>query len=105
MASRVSYWYGPTSRSVSLASSRRKTLAEPTVGRSVHYVSPGSADGRYLPAHRAAVITEIPADYEDDQRVNLLVFNPTGIHFATSVPHNVTAVGYSWHWPERDDER
>jgi hypothetical protein len=76
------------------------TLAEPSVGRIVHYVSPGSADGRYAPAHRAAIVTEIPPDYEDDRKLNLLVFNPTGTHHAFSVPHNVNAVGYSWHWPE-----
>lgn len=77
---------------------------QPTIGRIVHYVAPGSADGRYRPAHRAAVITDIPDDYEDDQRLNLFVVNPTGTHHALSVPHNEgTKSGYTWHWPERDE--
>jgi hypothetical protein len=72
----------------------------------VHYVAPGSADGKYPPAHRAAVITEIPwvgDDYNEHLGdPNLIVFNPTGIHFPTAVPFDPTGTKpYSWHWPER----
>jgi hypothetical protein len=79
-------------------------LAEPTIGRIVHYVSAGSADGRYPSVCRAAIVTEVPVDYADDRKLTLYVVNPTGTHHAFGVPHNVNAVPYSWHWPERDSE-
>lgn len=67
---------------------------KPTIGRTVHYRSPGSADGKYPPALRPAVITEV----NDDDTINLMVMNPTGIHF----PHNVTegVIAGTWRWPE-----
>ncbi|HEU5433110.1 MAG TPA: hypothetical protein VFU81_15695 [Thermomicrobiales bacterium] len=76
-----------------------------TPGRIVHYVAPGSADGRYPPAHRAAIVTEVPPIDPGDAlgaRVSLMVCNPTGIHHAANVPHDPTGQQpSSWHWIER----
>jgi hypothetical protein len=76
-----------------------------TPGRIVHYVAPGSADGTYPPAHRAAVITQVgasPSADADERRVDLMVCNPTGVHFAKSVPYDADGTSpYSWHWIER----
>ena len=80
-------------------------LPAPSVGRRVHYVAPGSADGVYPPACRLAWVTEV--DPVDPFRVGLMVVNPTGVHFrplelggcvANEVDHRD---GGSWHWPER----
>lgn len=70
----------------------------PSVGRTVHYVAPGSADGRFPPAHRAAIITEAIDDH-----ASLAVLNPTGIHFNLSVPYDGSdnPAPFTWHWPER----
>lgn len=79
----------------------------PTVGRIVHYVAPGSADGRFPPAHRAAIVTEVPMvsvdEWTDEPgNPNLCVFNPQGIHFPTNVPYDPHGTKpYSWHYPER----
>lgn len=61
-------------------------MTTPAVGRSVHYVARGSADGVYPPACRAAVITEVeridPDGYRQDgdqPNLGLCVLNPTGI--------------------------
>jgi hypothetical protein len=76
-------------------------LKVPSIGRTVHYVSPGSADHRYPPAHRAAVITELDGGHTPEAGLTLLVFNPTGIHHAFHVPFDPTGLRpYSWHWPE-----
>lgn len=93
------------------------------VSRNVHYVAPGSKDGRYPPAHRAAIITEVyslesypppmpmpdnpEGTYTVDQdgmitEVGLAVFNPTGIHFRQAVPFDPTGqIPGTWHWPEK----
>lgn len=79
----------------------------PSVGRAVHYMSRGSADGVFLPACRAAEITEI----DRDGNVGLFVKNPDGLflhslgHPSGPVPHNEeTKAGGTWHWPERVGE-
>lgn len=76
----------------------------PSISRSVHYVAPGSADGRYPPAHRAATITEVEVVNEDGEvrdNVTLFVMNPTGTHHAFNVPYDPSGTRpYSWHWPE-----
>ena len=76
----------------------------PSVGRIVHYVSRGSADGIYPATCRAAVIVEIS---ERTGRPTLMVFNPTGVYFQNDVQHlepDTDAYDYeragTWHWPE-----
>lgn len=71
---------------------------KPTVGRVVHYVSHGSPvqpDGsqRYLPACRAATVTEVPLlpgvhDSAAVPAVSLCVLNPTGMFFDAAVPYD-----------------
>jgi hypothetical protein len=75
-------------------------------GRIVHYVAPGSADGTYPAAHRAAVITQVypEQDTEGPWRADLMVCNPTGVHFAQGVPYDADGgAPYSWHWIERSE--
>jgi len=86
---------------------------KPSVGRWVHYVSAGSADGRFPSVCRAALVTEVgrPGSESDAvDAVGLMVVNPTGIHFrpldqggvTLSEPEKSTALQpYTWHWPER----
>lgn len=50
---------------------------KPSVGRTVHYVARGSADGKFPPVCRAATVTEV----DDTGRVGLMVANPTGLFF------------------------
>lgn len=69
----------------------------PSVGRIVHYLSRGSADGVYAPACRAAVITAVI----DELSVSLAVLNPTGLYFDQDVQYDNRGALGSWHWPER----
>lgn len=75
----------------------------PAVGRVVHYMARGSADGIYLPVCRAAIITQI--NYEDvdgpEGYVGLAVLNPTGLFFHEDVEYSNESAPGSWHWPER----
>ena len=84
---------------------------QPTVGRTVHYVSHGTpvrSDGSqaFRPACRAALITEVDAEQPD--RLGLSVANPTGLFFhplsAGGCAHDESYVrrAGSWHWPEAD---
>jgi len=66
------------------------------MGRVVHYRSYGSKDGRYEPACRAAMVTEV----HDDEEVGLVTFNPTGIFFDRRVRHDEDQDPGTWHWPE-----
>lgn len=68
----------------------------PSVGRIVHYTSPGSADGVHPSACRAAIVTEVTGD-----TVSLAVLNPTGVHFRQDVPAAETPQVGAWHCPER----
>lgn len=100
-------------------------MTTPTVGRDVHYVARGSADGRFPSVCRAAKVTEI--DPDDTDVVGLCVINPTGFFFhslgdggcgydegvpadepeATGALCNAGERRYpggSWHWPERVPE-
>lgn len=93
---------------------------KPSVGRDVHYVSRGSADGVYAPVCRAAKITELgedlgdllpaavgsggdPLEYDGPvEPVSLIVFNPGGVFFDHDVSHDESdKLGGTWHWPER----
>lgn len=97
-------------------------MPTPSVGRDVHYVSRGSADGVYPAVCRAAKITEVG----EDKRVGIVVFNPDGLYFNSlakdggvvyddredppGLPQGwVTLDGPppgapgTWHWPERGE--
>lgn len=71
----------------------------PLIGRVVHYVSRGSADGRFPPACRAATVTEV-----DGTTVGLCVQNPTGLFFHPlsdgGVSYAANSQAGTWHWPE-----
>lgn len=83
----------------------------PSVGRVVHYLSRGSADGVFPPACRAAVITEVceePARFGEQleqvphEPVCLAVLNPNGLFFDQYSEHDEDAARPgTWHWPER----
>lgn len=53
------------------------TEQKPSVGRDVHYVSRGSADGVFPAKCRAAKVTEVG----ENGRVGLCVLNPEGLFF------------------------
>ena len=78
--------------------------AAPSVTRLVHYVSHGSADGRFPGTCRAALVTEV--DPADPYLLGLCVINPTGLFFRPLVDGGSVAnfVDHrdpgSWHWPE-----
>ncbi len=75
---------------------------QPGVGRIVHYVARGSADGVFPPACRAAVVTEVVhniAPTRDDtgsitgatwdgSRIGLAVLNPTGLFFDPDIEYD-----------------
>lgn len=92
---------------------------KPSISRAVHYVSRGSADGVFPPACRAATVTEVGPETDDNlvlaeveswgeearHLVGLCVTNPTGLFF-----HSIKDGGVrfdpnngpgTWHWPER----
>lgn len=89
-------------------------MTVPSVGRVVHYVARGSADGKFPKACRAADVTEVPervnqpggTDWDLDT-IGLMVKNPTGIFFHSladgGVPYDGSEdpAGGTWHWPER----
>ena len=52
-------------------------MQQPSVGRQVHYVARGSADGRFPKVCRSATITEV----DEAGHVGLMVANPTGLFF------------------------
>lgn len=87
---------------------------QPGVGRIVHYVSRGSADGAFPSVCRAAVIAEVvdtshlPPNPTPEVReglpmmpVRLCVLNPSGIFFDECEYVAAADVPGSWHWPER----
>lgn len=83
-------------------------MTTPAIGRVVHYVARGSADGVFPSVCRAADVTEVEEPSTGDagqNRVGLMVKNPTGLFFYSLA---AGGVGYdeehgpgSWHWPER----
>lgn len=69
----------------------------PTVGRIVHYLSRGSADGVFPPTCRAAIVTDVSSVF----CVSLAVVNPTGMFFDQGITHigrGETPAPGSWHW-------
>lgn len=96
----------------------------PTVGRDVHHVARGSADGHYAPEIRPAKITRVHDGHDeagDTPLVSLVVwttegqFWPRGVTYHGGVPDEnppfspyyrcpYTGLAYpggSWHWPPR----
>ena len=79
----------------------------PSVGRVVHYVSRGSADGAFLATCRAAIVTDVAEDA--DHFLSLAVLHPDGLLFARGIRYDDqgpidedgTPRGGTWHWPER----
>lgn len=69
------------------------------MGRMVHYVARGSADGVYPAVCRAAVVTTVDKYQDHPEKflghVGLAVFNPQGVHFTTAVQG---LSGGKWHW-------
>lgn len=80
-------------------------LKTPTIGRDVHYVARGSADGKFPPVHRAAKITEVDSyGLGRPAVVSLFVMNPQGCYFDTGmVQDEVDKAPGTWHWPEMVD--
>jgi hypothetical protein len=80
-------------------------VAQPSVGRVVHYRSHGSAGGEYQPQCRAAIVTEVgdPEGADADlAKIGLAVLNPEGMYFSRGVPYDASGDrGGQWHWPER----
>lgn len=73
---------------------------QPTVGRIVHYVSYGSAGGKFPSVCRAAIVTEVSTDRADSSEIGLAAINPTGIFFDRQVRQSeVNHTGGTWHWP------
>lgn len=79
---------------------------KPSIGRVVHYVARGSADGKFPSVCRAADITEV-GDTDTPTGlvvVGLMVKNPTGLFFHSLADGGVAwdgdNAGGTWHWPE-----
>lgn len=75
----------------------------PSVGRIVHYVARGSADGIYPSVCRAALITEVGPDQNTGHEgyVGVAVLNPTGLFFHDACDYGESKEPGTWHWPER----
>jgi hypothetical protein len=71
---------------------------KPSVGRIVHYQSFGTPGGEYLPAPRAAVVTQVNGEAGS---VGLCILNPTGQFFNQSVPYSAEPKPGHWNWPPR----
>lgn len=80
---------------------------KPTVGRIVHYVSRGSADGVYPSTDRAAMVTDVQDVLDEnlnptgEKEVRLTVLNPEGVYYPPNWVREGTAAG-CWHWPARE---
>lgn len=72
------------------------------IGRVVHYVSLGSADGYYPSACRAADVTETDVDHEI---AGLFIKNPEGVHFHSlakgGVSEDPDGAPGTFHWPRQ----
>lgn len=91
----------------------------PTIGRIVHYMNLGDKDGKYPPEIQAALIVKITPDpfipkfedvglprpvdtrlEEDQVKVNLCIFYPTGMFWRENVPFSKEPARGHWFWPE-----
>ena len=71
---------------------------KPSVGRIVHYVSRGSADGEYPSRHVPLIVVECWGDL-----ISGWTHNPHGTRYEEHVPHDESGAPASWHWPEREE--
>jgi len=85
-------------------------MTQPSVGRIVHYVARGSADGVFPATCRAAIVTSVVAEsHPGHPGISLAVLNPTGLFFDEGISYDDrgpidedgTPRGGTWHWPER----
>lgn len=74
-----------------------KSKPVPSVGRSVHYQSFGTPGGEYKSKPIAATITQVNDEEAGD--VGLVIFNPTGLFFNTSVKFSDEPKPGCWNWP------
>lgn len=72
---------------------------QPSIGRIVHYMAHGSADGTYPKKCRAAVVTDV--DEQDPDWLHLAVLTPTEVFHNRSQLDGGEQAGGTWHWPER----
>jgi hypothetical protein len=70
----------------------------PTLGRIVHYMSLGSADGKYPPEPHPALVTAVD---EEGDTISLCVFYRTGNFFMEKVKWCGNKDKGCWFWPER----
>lgn len=81
----------------------------PEISDTVIYKSLGSADGRYKPEDRSAIVTEIHVDEfinkdpkvganYNEYTVSLCVFNPTGLFFNTFVQYDPEGKPGTWRY-------
>lgn len=75
----------------------------PSIGRIVHYVARGSADGHYPKVCRAAIITQVNSSVNGSETISLCVLNPEGMFFNTIVFYHdeKEMEPGTWHWPEK----
>lgn len=73
------------------------------IGRIVHYVARGSADGRYPSTCRAAIVTAV----DDAGQPALAVVSPEGLFFSDPLPYADAEPlsGGTWHWPTHEGAR
>lgn len=81
---------------------------KPTIGRIVHFVSRGSADGIYPKRHVPMIVVDVEGEFVPGESGNISVsgwtFNPGGTRYESFVKEDQSAeVGGTWHWPERED--
>ncbi len=80
---------GPASEDMEAVGARTKPRRRSAVsiGRIVHYVARGSADGHFPPVCRAAIISGMDVE-RNGWTVALAVLNPNGMFFNNDCPHD-----------------
>lgn len=76
---------------------------KPSIGRVVHYQAHGSPDGTHKSEPRAAIITgtyKDPTGEVDYHKVDVAVFNPSGMFFNQGCLFDGEKGG-TWRWPPR----
>lgn len=88
---------------------------KPSIGRIVHYTSYGTPGGEFGKRCRAAVVAdvygpdnphpdpEVLTGVEGSEWVALTVLNPKGVFFNDACHDELTKLGGTWHWPEREE--